>query len=309
MQKQARIYVAGHESMIGAAILRFLSNKDYNANIIESPPGLDLTDQRATADFFMSEKPECVFIAAGRVGGIMANSQFPAEFIYYNLQVECNIIHAAWMAGVKKLLFLGSSCTYPKECHQPMREEYLLTGKLEPTSEPYAIAKIAGMKMCQAYNKQYRTNYISVIPADIYGPNDDFDPATAHVFASLLARMHAAKIANSPEVVVWGSGLPKRELFFVDDLASACIFLINNYNETSVINAGYGDDVSVKEMALIIREVVGYQGKLTFDRSKPDGMPRKLLDSTKIRKMGWKPGVGLRQGIEVTYKWYVKYIA
>ena len=304
--KDARIFVAGHEAMIGAAILRLLQRNGFTNVIVKAASGLDLSDQRAVADFFISAKPEYVFMAAGKVGGIKANSSYPAEFIYYNLQAGCNVIHASRLAGVKKLLYLGSSCTYPKDCPQPMKEEYLLHGKLEPTSEPYAIAKIAGMTMCQAYSRQYGANYISVIPADVYGPHDDFDPETAHVFPSLLARIHAAKIDNQPEVIVWGSGSPRRELFHVDDLANACIFLMNHYNNPSVINAGFGEDISIKETALLIKEAVGYTGELTFDASKPDGMPRKLLDSSKIRSMDWIPHIDIRRGIEETYEWYIK---
>lgn len=304
MEKEARIFVAEHEGLTGAAILRYLHRNGFPNVITKTSSELDLTNQKQVLDFFIAEKPDHVFMTAGKVGGIMANSKYPAEFIYYNLEVQSNVIHSAWKSGVKRLLLLGSSCTYPKECPQPMKEEYLLTGKLEPTSEPYAIAKIAGMKMCQSYNAQYGTNYISAIPADLYGPDDDFNYETAHVFPALLGRVHHARILNKDKIIVWGSGTPRREFFYVDDLADACSFLINRYDHSDVVNVGFGEDISIRELALLIKEIVGYEGDIVFDGSKPDGMPRKLLDSTRIRKMGWKPKVSLREGIMRTYEWY-----
>lgn len=309
MEKEAKIFVAGPEGMIGSALLRYLENSGFSKLITKTSSKLDLTEQKQVLDFFMAEKPDYVFMAAGKTGGIVANRAYPAEFIYYNIQVETNVIHSAWKSGVRKLLLLGSSCTYPKECPQPMKEEYLLTGKLEPTSEPYAIAKIAGMKMCQSYNLQYGTNYISVIPADVYGPNDDFDPETAHVLPALLGKVHQAKVSNEKEVVVWGSGAPRRELFYVDDLADACVFLMNHYNGSAVINVGFGKDISIKELAFLVKEVVGFDRDIVFDRSKPDGMPQKLLDSTRIRNMGWRPKISLQNGIEETYRWYRQHLA
>jgi len=309
MENDSRIYIPGHESMIGTAILKCLQENGHFNTIVVPSDKLDISNQEKVKEFFKAEKPEYVFMTAGKVGGIVDNSTHPAEFIYYNMIVESNIIHSSWLSGVNKLLFLGSSCAYPRDCPQPMKEEYLLTGKLEPTSEPYAIAKIAGMKMCQAYNAQYKTNYISVIPADVYGPNDDFNPATAHVFPALLARFHAAKHDKDPDIAVWGSGSPKRELFHVDDLAEACIFLMQYYDDTAVINAGCGEDISIKDMAYMIKNIVGFEGSIKFDLSKPDGMPRKLLDIGKLRNMGWTPRISLRQGISGTYEWYLNHQA
>ncbi len=308
MEKDEKIYVASHEAMIGSAILRRL-RRDGFANLVTRPAAnLDLTDQKMVLDFFLEEKPDYVFFASTRSGGILANSRYPADFIYDNIQSQTNVIHSAWKCGVKKLLFLGSSCVYPKDCPQPMKEEHLLFGKLEPTSEPYAIAKIAGIKMCQSYDLQYGTNYVSVIPADLYGPGDDFDPETSHVLPALLRKMHEAKTSDAPEVVVWGTGAPRREALHVDDLADACIFLMNHYDRPEIINVGSGEDLSVKELALLVKEVVGFAGEIVFDTAKPDGAPRKLLDSSKMRQSVWAPKIGLRKGIEQTYRWYEKHI-
>jgi len=308
MERDERIFVAGHESMVGSAIQRCLKKSGFANLIIRTSFELDLTNQKLVLDFFMDEKPDYVFLTSAKMGGIIANSRYPAEFIYDNLQAQTNIIHSAWKSGVKKLLFLGSSCTYPEGCPQPMKEEYLLSGKLEPTSEPYAIAKIAGIRMCQSYNFQYRTNYISVVPADLYGPNDDFDSETSHVLPALIRKIHEAKIGNEEKAVVWGTGSPRREFLHVDDLADACVFLMNSYNESEIINVGFGEDISINESALLIKEVVGFEGDIVFDRSKPDGAPRKLLDSSKIRKMGWTPKISLEKGVKQTYNWYSNHL-
>jgi len=307
MEKDERIFVAGHEAMIGSAILRRLREQGFKNSVVGPSSGLDLSNQKVVFELFMDEKPDYVFLAVPKMGGILANSKYPAEFIYSNLQSQTNVIHSAWKTGVKKLLFLGSSCIYPKGCRQPMREEYLLSGKLEPTSEPYAIAKIAGIRMCQSYNLQHGTDYISVVPADLYGPNDDFDPETSHFLPALIRRIHEAKISNEPEVVVWGTGSPRRDSLYVDDLADACIFLMSEYDESGMINVGSGEDFSIKELTLLIREVIGFEGDIVFDESKPDGTLRKLLDIGKIRKLGWSPRVSLEKGIMQTYEWYEDY--
>jgi len=308
MKRYEKIYIADHESMIGSAILHRLEQEGFTNLVIRASSELDLTDQKMVLDFFMSEKPNYVFLAAAKVGGILANSRYPAEFIYYNVQIQNNVIHSAWRSGVKKLLFSGSSCIYPKGCPQPMKEEYLLSGKLEPTSEPYAIAKITGIKMCQSYNVQYRTNYISVVPADIYGPNDDFDPETSHVLPALIAKMHKVKLHNEKKVVLWGTGSPRREFLHVDDLADACVFLMNNYNGSEITNVGYGEDLSIRELALLIRDILGFKGEIVFDDSKPDGAPRKFLDSSRLRKMGWTPKISLEDGSRQTYEWYKEHM-
>ncbi len=304
MEKREKIFVTGHEGMIGSAILRRLKEDGFTKLVIRTSYELDLTDQKMVSDFFMAEKLDYVFLAAAKMGGILANSSYPAEFIYSNIQSQSNVIHSAWKSGVKKLLFLGSSCIYPKGCPQPMKEEYLLSGQLEPTSEPYAIAKIAGITMCQSYNRQYGTDYISVVPADLYGPNDDFDPETSHVLPALIRKMHEAKIRNEHEVMVWGTGSPRRGCLHVDDLADACVFLMNSYDESEMINIGSGEDLTIRELALLIREVIGFKGDIIFDESKPDGAPRKLLDVIKIRNMGWEPKISLEKGIRQTYEWY-----
>jgi GDP-L-fucose synthase len=295
--------------MIGDGIVRRL-RRDGFANVLTRPSfEMDLTNQKAVLDFFTSERPDYVFLGSARIGGILANSKYPAEFIYTNLQAEANVIHAAWKSGVKRLLFLGSSCIYPKACPQPMAESSLMAGPLEPTSEPYAIAKIAGIRMCQSYNAQYGTDYISAVPSDLYGPGDDFNLETAHVLPSLIKRIDDAVWESRSDVVVWGTGSPRREAFFIDDLADACMFLMNNYHSSDIINIGSGADWSIKELASIISTVVGFKGKLTFDTSKPDGAPRKLLDTSKINKLGWTPRTDPQDGIRETYRWYKNNIA
>ncbi|MBI4180943.1 MAG: GDP-L-fucose synthase [Chloroflexi bacterium] len=304
MEKDAKIFVVGNEVMAGSALLRRLNDNGFTNLVIRTSSELDLTNQKMVGDFFADEKPDYVFLTGAKVGGILANSCYPAEFIYDNIQSQTNVIHSAWKCGVKKLFFLASSCIYPKDCQQPMKEEYLMSGKLEPTSEPYAIAKIAGIRMCQSYNSQYGTSYISVVPADLYGPDDDFDPETSHVLPALIRKIHEAKVNNAAEVVVWGTGTPRRECLYVDDLADACVFLMNNYNESAMVNVGSGGDLSIKQMALLIRDVVGFKGEVVFDDSKPDGTPRKLLDNSKITKLGWSPKISSEKGIRQTYHWY-----
>ncbi|MFC1965993.1 GDP-L-fucose synthase family protein [Chloroflexota bacterium] len=308
MKKDEKIFVTGHEAMISSAILRRLKEDSFMNLVTRKSSELDLKNQKAVFEFFMEERPDCVFLTGAKVGGILANSRYPAEFIYSNIQSQTNVIHSAWKSGVKKLLFLSSSCVYPKGCPQPMKEGYLLSGKLEPTSEPYAIAKIAGIKMCQSYNLQYGTNYISVIPADLYGPDDDFDPETSHVLPALIRKIHEAKVSNEKEVIVWGTGSPRRESLYVEDLADACIFLMDNYDEPETINVGSGEDLSTGELAQLISKVVGFEGNITFDESKPDGAPRKLLDINKIRKLGWSPKASPEEGVRQTYQWYKEYV-
>ncbi|MBA7645766.1 GDP-L-fucose synthase [subsurface metagenome] len=309
MNKDSNIFIACHEGMIGSAIMCRLKEDGFAELVVRTSSELDLTNQKMVFDFFMGEKPDYVFLAVARMGGILANSRYPADFIYHNVQSQANVIHSAWKSGVKKLLFLGSSCIYPKGCPQPMKEGYLMSGKLEPTSEPYAVAKIAGIKMCQSYNRQYGTDYISVVPADLYGPNDDFDPETGHVLPALIRKMHEAKIGNEREVVVWGTGSPRRESLHVDDLADACILLMNKYDESEMINVGSGEDLSIRELALLVRNVIGFKGEVVFDELKPDGAPRKLLDIGKIRKLGWSPKISLEEGIRRTYDWYKEQVA
>jgi GDP-L-fucose synthase len=308
MEKHSRIFVAGHKGLVGSAILKNLKEKGYENLILKSHEELDLVDQKAVEDFFRNEKPEYVFLAAAKVGGIKANSNFPADFIYINLMIQNNVIHSSYKYGVKKLLFLGSSCIYPKICPQPMKEEYLLSGYLEKTNEAYAIAKIAGLKMCQFYNKQYGTNFISVMPTNLYGPNDNFDLENSHVLPALIRKFHEAKIYNRPYVVIWGSGKPLREFLYVDDLADACVYLMEKYNDNQFINIGTGKEISIKELAYLVKEIVGYKGKLRFDTSKPDGTPRKLLDVSRLKKLGWSYRIKLKDGIAKTYDWYLKNI-
>jgi GDP-L-fucose synthase len=307
MNKDDVVYITSDEGMIGSAIRRRLQKNGFTKLVTGTPEELDLTDQSMVNDFFKDKKPDYIYLNSVRVGGILANSKYPAEFIYENIQSQTNIIHAAWKYGVKKLLYLGSSCIYPKDSPQPMKEEYLMTGRVEPTSEPYAVAKIAGIRMCQAYNAQYGTEFISVIPGDVYGPDDDFNPETGHVLPSLMARMHQAKIRGEPTVVIWGTGSPRRETLYVDDLAGACIYLMENYNESKMINVGAGSDISIKEMALTIKEVVGFEGDIVYDASKPDGIPRKLLDNRRIASLGWQPKIDFKEGIRQTYQWYLEH--
>jgi GDP-L-fucose synthase len=306
MQKDAKIFVAGYRGLVGSALVRKLKSEGYNNLLLHTHSELDLCDGSAVEKLFKTEKPEYVFLAAAKVGGIWANSHYPADFIYSNLSIQVNVIHNAYLSGVKKLLFLGSSCIYPKFAPQPMKEEYLLTGQLEPTNEPYAVAKIAGIKMCESYNRQFGTNYISVMPTNLYGINDNFDLENSHVLPALLRKFHEAKKDNLPEVVVWGSGKPRREFMNVDDLADACVFLMNNYDESELINIGVGSDISIRELAILMKEITGFKGEIVFDSSKPDGMFQKLLDVDKLNGLGWQAKVDLSEGIEATYKWYVE---
>ncbi|RLB76625.1 MAG: GDP-L-fucose synthase [Deltaproteobacteria bacterium] len=356
MNKNSSIYIAGHTGLVGSALFRRLKNDGYSSLIIHKHSDLDLTRQDDVEAFFRTERPEYVFLAAAKVGGIMANHTYPAEFIYTNLAIQNNIIHTAWKTGVKRLFFLGSSCIYPKKCLQPMKEDYLLTGTLEPTNEPYAIAKIAGIKMCQSYNRQYGTQYICLMPTNLYGPNDNFDLETSHVVPALIRKLHLAKLENQgdweaikkdeqkygtipeeiklsmglktsasnvktitsrfkPSVLLWGSGNPRRELLHVDDLADACIFLTKmdekvynlffDNNHAPLINIGCGKDQTIRELAEIVAEVVGYNGDISWDQDKPDGTLQKLLDISKIKELGWKPNISLREGIKSVYKWYL----
>jgi len=306
MDYGAKIYIAGHTGMVGSAILRKLTQLGYTNLVYQPQQKLDLCDKKAVEIFFREERPEYVFIAAAKVGGIYANMSYPADFIYNNLMIQTNLIDASYRYQVKKLLFLGSSCIYPRFTPQPMKEEYLLTGLLEPTNEPYAIAKIAGIKMCQAYNRQYNTNFIAVMPTNLYGINDNFDLETAHVLPALIRKIHEAKVAGRPYVEIWGTGTPRREFLYVDDLADACIFLMNHYNESDIINIGTGKDISIKELADLLKTIIGFQGEFQWDNSKPDGTPRKLLDVSKINRLGWKAKVSLEEGIRKTYQWYLE---
>ena len=301
MEKPAKIYVAGHAGLVGSALVRRLHGAGYNNLILQSQADLDLRDQALVAAFFAQERPDYVFLAAARVGGIWANQTHPAEFIYDNLMIQTNIIHQAYLHGVKKLLFLGSSCIYPKFSPQPMREEYLLDGKLEPTNEPYAVAKIAGIKMCQSYNRQYGTRFIAVMSTNLYGPGDNFDPKNSHVIPGLIRKFHEAKSAGAAEVVIWGTGTPRREFLYADDLADACLFLMLGYESDEIINIGTGRDLTIRELAELIATVVGFQGRLVFDQNYPDGTPRKLLDNSRLRAMGWQASTQLPEGLAKTY--------
>ena len=302
MQKNSKIYVAGHRGLVGSAILRALEKQGFTNLITRTSSEVDLRDYNQTADFFAKEKPEYVFLAAAKVGGIQANNTYRAEFLYDNMMIQNNVIHQAYVNNVKKLLFLGSSCIYPKMAPQPLKEDSLLTGTLEPTNEPYAIAKIAGIKMCDAYRSQYNSNFISAMPTNMYGPNDNYDLNNSHVLPALLRKFHEAKEQNHPEVVVWGTGTPLREFLHSDDLAEACIFLMENYNDFGHVNVGIGEDISIKDLALLIKKIVGYEGNLVWDTSKPDGTPRKLMDVTKINNLGWKAEIGLEEGITKVYQ-------
>lgn len=304
MKKDSKVYIAGHKGLVGSTIVSELKAQSYSNLILASHNDLDLTIQADVKNFFREEKPEYVFLAAAKVGGIKANSENPADFFYKNSMIQNNVIHSAYKNGVKKLLFLGSSCIYPKNCPQPIKEEYLLSGYLEETNEAYAIAKISGLKMCQYYRKQYGVDFISAMPTNLYGPNDNFDLDTSHVLPALIRRFHEAKINNSPKVILWGTGSPKREFLHVEDLANACVFLMKNYSEESHINVGTGVDLTIRELANIISEIVNYTGEIDFDSTKPDGTMRKVLDVSKIQDQGWSHKVGLREGIEKTYEWY-----
>jgi GDP-L-fucose synthase len=303
MHKSERIFVAGHLGMVGSAIVRRLAEHSKSL-LLRSRDELDLRDQRAVDGFFEAERPDYVFLAAAKVGGILANATYPAEFIRDNIAIQTNVIHAAWRSGVKKLVFLGSSCIYPKLAPQPIREEYLLTGELESTNESYAIAKIAGLKMVQAYRKQYGFNGICLMPTNLYGPEDNFDLSSSHVLPALIRKFHEATLSGAPQVVVWGTGTPRREFLHVDDLADAAVFLMSEFEGAEPVNVGTGEDVSIAELAGIISEVVGYRGAIVFDPSKPDGTPRKLLDVSRLATLGWRAQIPLREGIEQTYRWY-----
>lgn len=302
MEKSAKIYVAGHKGMVGSAIVRKLVAEGYENIITRSSKELDLRNQQAVADFFSAEKPDYVFLAAAKVGGIVANNVYRADFIYENLAIQNNIIHQSYLNKVKKLMFLGSSCIYPKMAPQPLKEEYLLTGPLEETNEPYAIAKIAGIKMCDAYRAQYGCNFISVMPTNLYGYNDNYHPQNSHVMPALIRRFHEAKVDGKDQVVIWGSGSPKREFLFADDLAEACFYLMEHYNEPAPINVGVGNDITIKELAYLVKDVTGFEGEITFDTTKPDGTPRKLMDVTKLHSFGWKHKVELEDGIKLAYE-------
>ena len=304
MKKKDKIYIAGHHGLVGSAIVRRLKVLGYSNLIFKTHTELDLLDQTAVTKFFQKEKPDHVFLAAAKVGGINANNSYPADFIYQNLQIQNNIIYNAYKNNVKKLLFLGSSCIYPKKCPQPMKEKYLLSGYLEPTNESYAIAKIAGLKMCEAFNKQYHTNFISVMPTNLYGPEDNFDLKNSHVLPALIKKFTEAFKEKKSAVTVWGSGKPKREFLFVDDLADAVVFLMNEYSDPGMINIGTGTDISIKELAELIAQIIKFKGKIIFDRNYPDGTSQKLLDISKIRQLGWSAKTTLKSGIEKTIKWY-----
>lgn len=304
MTKNAKIYIAGHTGLVGSAIVRELHKNGYTNILMRTREELDLTRQKEVENFFKIEKPEYVFLAAAKVGGILANDTYSADFLRDNLMIQTNVIYSAYKNGVKKLLFLGSSCIYPKNSPQPIKEEYLLGGELEPTNKAYAVAKITGIIMCQSYNKQYGTNFISVMPTNLYGENDNFDLETSHVLPALIRKFDDAKKNNAEEVMLWGTGSPKREFLYVDDLASACVFLMNNYDSEEIINIGTGEDLSILELANLVKEIVGYKGNIVWDSSKPDGTPRKLLDVSKIQSLGWKHSTSLREGIKRTYDWY-----
>lgn len=305
MEPNSKIFVAGHRGLVGSAILRQLLAAGYSNIVTRTSRELDLRDGQATLAFLREEKPEYIFLAAARVGGIIANSSRPAEFIYDNLAIETNVIHGAYKTGVRKLLFLGSSCIYPKNSPQPIKEEYLLTGPLEDTNEAYAIAKIAGLKMCQSYNRQYGTDFIMLMPTNLYGPNDNFDLESSHVLPAMIRKFHDAKQKGSPEVVLWGTGTPRREFLHVDDLAKACLFLMGNYYGNQWVNIGTGSDVTIAELAAMIRKTVGYTGHIIYDHSKPDGMPLKCTDTSRINALGWSPSISLEDGIAATYEWFL----
>lgn len=305
MDKNAKIYVAGHRGLVGSAIVCSLKENGYTNIIFKTKAELDLLDSSAVNAFFEKEQPEYIFLAAAKVGGIKANEDYPADFIYQNLQVQNNVISNAHANGVKKLLFLGSSCIYPRDCPQPIKEEYFMTGPLEKTNEAYAIAKIAGIKMCQAYNKQYGTKFISVMPTNLYGPNDNFDLETSHALPALLRKFHDAKVNGDNDVIMWGTGSPMREFLYVDDLADACVYLMNNYEDSSIVNIGTGEDITIKDLSLLIKDIVGFEGKIVSDTTKPDGTPRKLLDVSRLHTLGWRHKTDLRKGIKMTYDWFL----
>lgn len=312
MEKNSKIYVAGHKGLVGSAITRLLEKQGYKNLILKTRQELDLLNQQAVANFFKQEKLEYVFLAAAKVGGIMANNNQPADFIYENLQIQNNIVHQSYLSKVKKLLFLGSVCIYPKLCPTPVKEEYLLSGLLEPTNEPYAIAKIAGLKMCQSYNRQYGTNFIAIMPANLYGYNDNFDLNNSHVLPALIRKFHEAKMSGQKEMTLWGSGKPRREFLFVDDMADACLFAMNKFDPTAeqnkkgeiFFNIGAGDDIAIRELSELVKEIVGFKGKIKWDETKPDGTPKRLLDISKAKKLKWESKTDLAEGIKMTYDWY-----
>ncbi len=302
VEKNDKIYVAGHRGMVGSAILERLQEEGFKNTLTRTSQELDLRDQHAVADFFQAEKPQYVFLAAAKVGGIVANNTYRADFLYENLAIQNNVIHQSYIQGVKKLMFLGSSCIYPKMAPQPLKEDYLLTGILEPTNEPYAIAKIAGIKMCEAYRAQYGCNFISVMPTNLYGYNDNYHPENSHVLPALIRRFHEAQQNNIPEVSIWGSGSPRREFLFSSDLANACVFLMQKYDDNQFINIGTGEDISIKDLALLVQKIIGYSGNISFDGSKPDGTPRKLMDVSKLHRLGWTHKISLEEGIKLAYE-------
>lgn len=305
MKKDAKVYIAGHRGMVGSAIYRKLKNEGFTNFVTRTSDVLDLRSQQQVADFFASEKPEYVFLAAAKVGGIVANNTYRAEFLYDNLQIQNNIINSSYLNGVKKLMFLGSSCIYPKMAPQPLKEDSLLTGPLEQTNEPYAIAKIAGIKMCDAYRAQYGCNFISVMPTNLYGINDNYHPQNSHVLPAMIRRFHEAKEQGLPTVTIWGTGAPKREFLFADDLAEACYYLMQNYDKEGLVNVGTGEDISIKDLAYLVKKIIGFGGAIDFDNTKPDGTPRKLMDVSKLAEAGWKYHTGLEEGIAIAYKDYL----
>ncbi|MBA2433174.1 MAG: GDP-L-fucose synthase [Chthoniobacterales bacterium] len=307
MEKSDKIFVAGHRGLVGSAIVRRLEGEGFTNLLKRDRAELDLTQERPVAEFFAMERPDVVVLAAAKVGGIKANNDFPVEFLLDNLQVQNNVITSAHATGVRKLLFLGSSCIYPKHAPQPIPEEALLTGPLEPTNDAYAIAKIAGIKLCQAYASEYGETYISAMPTNLYGPNDNFDLLSSHVLPALLRKAHEAKISGASELMVWGSGDPRREFLHVDDMADACVFLLKNYDSPEIVNVGCGEDISIRQLAELICDVIGFEGELTFDATKPDGTPRKLLDVRKLNGLGWRPKIALREGIASTYQWFLEH--
>ena len=301
MEKSSKVYIAGHRGMVGSSILRALQSKGYNNFVLKTSAELDLRNQQAVADFFASEKPEYVFLAAAKVGGIVANNTFRADFIYENMMIQSNVIHHSYLNGVKKLLFLGSSCIYPKLAPQPLKEEYLLTGLLEDTNEPYSIAKIAGIKMCEAYRAQYGCNFISVMPTNLYGPNDNYDLSNSHVLPALLRKFITAQRNGESSVTIWGTGAPRREFLHADDLASACLYLMDNYNESGLVNIGVGEDISIIDLARLVKKIIGYEGEILTDTTKPDGTPRKLMDVSNLADLGWRSSITLEEGIGKVY--------
>jgi len=306
MEKASKIYIAGHRGMVGSAIFRKLEKEGYSNLLTRTSSELDLRDQKAVTDFFLKEKPDYVFLAAAKVGGIIANNTYRADFLFENLSIQNNVIHQSYLNGVKKLMFLGSSCIYPKHAPQPLKEEYLLTGLLETTNEPYAIAKIAGIKMCEAYRSQYGCNFISVMPTNLYGFNDNYHPQNSHVLPALIRKFNEAKLNSSEHVTILGTGSPRREFLFSDDLANACYYLMQNYDEPGMINVGTGEDITIKDLALLIQKIIGFEGDLVFDPSRPDGTPRKLLDVSKLHNKGWRHEVDLEQGIRMVYDDFIK---